>query len=68
VNQPEKLAAMGNQIAGFFRTQPGDQAAAVADHLVKFWTPAMRLMLSEHVDSGGAVAPLLREALRRLHT
>ena len=66
MSKPEKLVAMSNQIAGFFGTQPGDRAAAIASHLVKFWTPAMCATLVAHVRAGGAVAPLVKEAVAKL--
>jgi len=50
----EKMIHMANQIAAFFDTQPGDAAAAVADHLVKFWEARMKAQLFAHVDRGGA--------------
>lgn len=41
--KPEKLVMMANQIAAFFKGQPGGRAAFdVADHLNKFWDPVMR--------------------------
>jgi formate dehydrogenase subunit delta len=44
----DKLARMANQIASFFRSYPEDQAiTGIHDHLVAFWTPAMRLALLE---------------------
>lgn len=49
------LIRMANQIAGFFRAQPGDEAvAATADHIRKFWDPRMRRDLSHHLQTGGA--------------
>jgi hypothetical protein len=65
--KPEKLVAMGNQIAGFFATQPGDQAGAIASHLVKFWTLGMCAALVAHVQGGGEAAPLVKAAVERLH-
>jgi formate dehydrogenase subunit delta len=51
---PNKLIRMANQIAGFFRTQPGDEAAArVAAHIRDFWDPRMRAQLRDHVARGG---------------
>jgi formate dehydrogenase subunit delta len=51
----EKLVAMANQIGVFFATQRRrDSAQAVAEHLRKFWTPAMRAQLHAHFDAGGA--------------
>ncbi len=66
MSKPEKLVAMGNQIAGFFSTQSGDQAEAVAAHLVKFWTSNMRATLTAYVENGGAAEPLVKEAVKRL--
>lgn len=52
---PEKMVHMANQIAAFFKTQPGDdQAARVALHLRDFWEPRMREQLRRHVAEGGA--------------
>jgi formate dehydrogenase subunit delta len=68
VSKPEKLVAMSNQIASFFATQPGDQAGAIAAHLIKFWTPGMCATLAAYVASGGGAAPLVKEAVKRLHT
>jgi formate dehydrogenase subunit delta len=68
MSKPEKLAAMANQIAGYFRTQPGDQAAAIAHHLARFWTREMCATLLAHVEAGGAIDPLAKEAIERLHT
>ena len=45
---PEKLTGMANQIATFFRSQPGDDGAVrVAAHLKDFWGPEMRAALKE---------------------
>jgi len=45
----EKLARMANQIAANLRYGPNEAqaAAGVADHLLRFWTPAMRAELAE---------------------
>ena len=62
--QPDKLTRMANQIAAFFETQPGPQAAeAVAAHLNDFWEPRMRRAYLAHVAAGGAgLSPLARAA------
>jgi formate dehydrogenase subunit delta len=40
---PDKLIRMANEIAVFFRSQPGpDQAERVAAHLKDYWGPEMR--------------------------
>ena len=52
---PEKLARYANQIATFFKSQPGEDAAEnVAAHLSDFWDPRMRRQLLDHIAAGGA--------------
>ena len=52
---PDKLIYMANQIATFFRSQPGtDQVDRIARHLRDFWDPSMRQTLRDHADAGGA--------------
>ncbi|WP_137699780.1 formate dehydrogenase subunit delta [Marimonas lutisalis] len=52
---PEKMVRMANQIATFFKTQPGQDAAEkVASHLRDFWEPRMRAQLKTYVEEGGA--------------
>ncbi len=66
----DKMIHMANQIAAFFETQPEDEVAAVADHLVKFWETRMKAQLYAYVDRGGkglhdsviAAVALMREA------
>jgi len=59
----EKLAAMANQIAGFFRSYPDDEAAAgIRDHIQSFWTPGMcQAMLAEGPRPG--LDPLVVRAM-----
>lgn len=46
---------MANQIATFFKTQPGgDAAAKVAGHLRDFWEPRMREQLRRYIEDGGS--------------
>lgn len=53
--QPKKLIHMANQIATFFKSQPGDdQVERIAIHLRDFWEPSMRRRLREHVEAGGS--------------
>lgn len=53
---PDRLAYMANQIGTFFAHQPQDKAAAaIEDHLRKFWDKRMR---------AGIVAALEAEAVR----
>ena len=62
---PDKLTRMANQIAGFFKTQPGhDQAERVAQHLKDFWDPRMRAELKAHAKAHEAeLDELVRRAL-----
>jgi len=64
----DRLIHMANQIGSFFATQPRiDAAAAVADHLRKFWDPRMRAAIIAHAAQGGGdLAPHVREAVRLL--
>ncbi|TVS04209.1 MAG: formate dehydrogenase [Rhodobacteraceae bacterium] len=51
---PEKMVHMANQIATFFKSQPGDdQADKVARHLLDFWEPRMRGQLRDYIAAGG---------------
>lgn len=50
---PDKMVRMANQIAAFFRSQPGDTADSVAAHLGDFWEPRMRRQLLDHIAAGG---------------
>ncbi len=51
---PDKMVRMANQIATFFKTQPGtDQSDKVAAHLRDFWDPRMREQLLSYVSEGG---------------
>lgn len=66
--QPDKLVRMANQIATFFRSQPGtDQADRVAQHLRDFWDPRMRAAIRAHLAAGGeGLDDLARQAVQRL--
>ncbi|MFV0474563.1 MAG: formate dehydrogenase subunit delta [Pikeienuella sp.] len=65
---PEKMVHMANQIATFFKSQPGeDPAARVAAHLRDFWEPRMRAQLSRHIAEGGdGLDPVVISAARGL--
>jgi formate dehydrogenase subunit delta len=65
---PEKLVYMANQIATFFRTQPGaDQIDRITAHLSDFWEPRMLDALAGHVAGGGqGLSAEARAALARL--
>ena len=61
----DKLVHMANQIAGYFRSYPNDEAAAgIRDHIVQFWTPGMRATLKAHLRDGGAADPLVSAAFQ----
>lgn len=64
----DKLVTMANQIGKFFvLRRQGDNAAAIADHLRKFWDPGMRAAIVAHEEQGGAgLDEPVREAVRRL--
>jgi len=68
VTPPEKLAAMANQIALAFVYKGDSQAAAaVTDHLVKFWAPRMRDAICNYLAEGGdALSPVARRAVEDL--
>ena len=63
----EKLISMANQIAGFFRAYPREEAvASIRKHVVSFWTPAMVAMLEERAASDPAgMDPRAAAAMRR---
>ena len=65
---PEKMVMMANQIATFFKTQPGaDQADRVADHIKDFWEPRMRDQLQTYLAQGGdGLDQLVRDAAQRI--
>jgi formate dehydrogenase subunit delta len=67
--EDEKLVAMANQIASYFRAYPDDEAVAgIKDHIVAFWTPGMRRTLRAHIDAGAAdLEPLVTEAFATKH-
>jgi formate dehydrogenase subunit delta len=62
---PEKMTMMANQIATFFKTQPGNgQADAVATHINDYWEPRMRAQLIQHAEAGGTgLDPLVMQAV-----
>jgi formate dehydrogenase subunit delta len=65
---PDKLVMMANQIATFFKTQPGvDQARQIAGHLNDFWDPRMRAALAAYAAAGGAgLDPLVIAAMAEI--
>lgn len=65
---PEKMVMMANQIATFFKTQPGDgQASSVAAHINDFWEPRMRTQLLAYAEAGGdRLDPLVMQAMAEI--
>ena len=64
----DRLVMMANQIGKFFEPQrQPDPAAAIADHLRKFWDPRMRAEIVAHLEAGGeGLEEPVRQAVRRL--
>ena len=67
---PEKLTAMANQIAVFFRSYPDDEAASgIKRHIASFWTPRMRACLEDWIEQERpGPDPLVIRALTRRAT
>lgn len=64
---PEKMVTMANQIASFFKSQPGDPAEKVAAHMKDYWEPRMRTQLVAYVEAGGqGLDPSVAQASRML--
>ena len=63
-----RLVYMANQIATYFKSQPGGTASiGTADHIKSFWTPTMLRDMYKHLDAGGAgLGPVALEAVRML--
>ncbi|MDH0344105.1 formate dehydrogenase subunit delta [Chromobacterium haemolyticum] len=65
--RPEPLVKMVNEIARFFEdAQGGDAEFEIAQHLRRFWTPAMREGLLGHWRAAGAASGLDPLAARAL--
>lgn len=65
--QVDHLVRMANQIARNMNAwgEPDAVAARVAEHLTKFWTPAMREQLLRYREQDGEdLAPAVEGALR----
>ena len=63
----DKLAYMANQIGDFFIAQGDGAAAAILDHIKKFWDPRMRGAILEHLDEvSGDLRPAVLAALQTL--
>ena len=64
--QLPQLVKMANQIAANMGAVSSEDAAAqrTAEHLRKFWTPAMIQLLQDHLRAGGQdCSPLVHRAL-----
>ena len=68
MNAHNKLARMANEIAGFFRSYPEDEAiAGIHDHIVAFWAPRMRADLDAVIDDETMkLDPFVVAAFRRM--
>lgn len=61
----ERLIYMANQIARNFETPaPDHAAAAVADHIAKFWDPRMKAMIFAY--QGDELTPIAAKAIALL--
>lgn len=50
----KRLVYMANQIESFFIAEaPDHAAAAIADHIRKYWDPRMRRQIFEHLATHG---------------
>lgn len=51
---PRRLIMMSNQISGFFKPYPPEQAVAgIAEHISKFWDYKMRATILAYLERGG---------------
>ena len=65
--QVDRLVSMANQIAMNLGAGHDDSAAQrTADHICRFWTPAMRKQLVEFWRDGGDVTPQVADCLALL--
>jgi formate dehydrogenase subunit delta len=66
--EARRLTAMANQIGAFFRARgEAVAAAAIEDHLRRFWDPRMRDQIVAHLRAGGeGLEPAVRLAVARL--
>jgi formate dehydrogenase subunit delta len=67
--QIDHLVKMANQIALNLGAGHDDAVATrTAQHISRFWTPAMRKELIEYWRAGGAVGPVVAASLAALET
>ncbi len=63
----EPLVKMANQIAVNMAGAGDEQAAAVAAHINKFWSPLMRRQICEYCTTGGkGLHPAAKRAIQLL--
>ncbi len=65
----DSLVTMANQIADFFVSEAGADAAPqeIAAHITKFWDPRMRTQIIAHAAAGGTgLSPAALAAARQL--
>ena len=65
----DSLVTMANQIADFFVSEAGADAAPqeIAAHITKFWDPRMRTRIIAHAAAGGTgLSPAALAAARQL--
>jgi formate dehydrogenase subunit delta len=66
----ERLVAMANQIAAFFKAYPEAEAVkATQEHIRLYWDPRMRGAFADHLaETGGAgLDPIALSAARALN-
>jgi formate dehydrogenase subunit delta len=63
----QNLVQMANRIGEFFQAMPDrtEALAGIANHIAKFWAPAMRHDLAQHLAAtqGEGLLPVVQEAL-----
>ena len=67
--QVEQLVKMANQIAlnTGAHADPEDSARRTAEHIRKFWTPAMREQLTDYCLGGGeGLEPVAQQVVREM--
>lgn len=63
----EYLVKMANEIAAFYDGTEANPAAAVADHIKRFWEPRMIAAFVAHLKAGGeGLTPTTRAAAEKL--
>lgn len=62
--QVQQLVRMAHQIALNMAAEGDSSAVRAADHICRFWTPAMRRMLLEHGQDGAEEpSPAVRQVM-----